>query len=656
MVTLVLLHGVGGIESQERWLDPLNVRLSELGYPEIRTAFGDTIRTPSYAVAKAADPTEPPGTYQPLKGEALVRQTLEHTARQKELERFIRPFGDQCARGLRLLPDSVVDPVAEVGEFLRFPEVAAYMADRSARYSVWSQVLNQLPDEGRVIVVAHSLGSVVMADLLHRLPQGLKIDLLVTIGSPLGFARYRSNARLTKDLFPYSRVERWLNVAAPLDGVCGGRGLSAAVPQVIDLHADLSFTHAAAGYMSHPSVAAAVGYVAFGGAHRAASSGLTDARPSRRIHDSWDPLLLSTAFSLQISNGLHVNRWADKARLDTARREVAERVVLDIAARRRARDEQLAELQKMGADVSDSRLDDNPLADGRYPDHECLTRDAASLLNGKWRDEDLLSYAIGLMLLPVVPPFDIQFAMDVRREALESTMNLIRNRRGNLADKAFAQQVADSLKWAESRMAGGGFPWGTVLIATGVVLLAATGVGLAAAAPAGLAGAAIVTSTLAGFGPGGMVGGLITFGILTGTGASLASLGVADTLQDGEGAQAQRLAGQSASELAAAAPDSLTVMLTGMLAIVHAQLQLSFDSSEGLVRTTLMNALDIARGEWNVHEQVAPGSRVAKDWAAKVSRLERAVEALDSLSTEVSSAVSQVRQALESGRPPADTK
>jgi hypothetical protein len=69
-------------------------------------------------------------------------------------------------------------------------------------------------------------------------------------------------------------------------------------------------------------------------------------------------------------------------------------------------------------------------------------------------------------------------------------------------------------------------------MATGVVLLAATGVGLAAAAPAGLAGAAIVTSTLGGFGPGGMVGGLITLGILTGTGASLTSLGVADTLQD----------------------------------------------------------------------------------------------------------------------------
>jgi pimeloyl-ACP methyl ester carboxylesterase len=462
LVTLVFLHGVGGAARRERWVDPLNARLAELGFPQIQEASGDKMCVPAYQVAKFEGATEPPITYQPSKDEAFLREELDFAARQKELERFIRPYGDKCGPGLRPFPDFVVNPIAEAVEFLGFPEVVCYMGDRSARYSAWSQVLKQLPQDGPVIAVAHSLGSVVMADLLHRLPEGLTLDLLVTIGSPLAFNRYRSNARLTKGLFPYGKVKRWLNVAAPMDGVCGGRGLSSAVPQVIDVHADLSFTHAAAGYMSHSAVAAAIGYVTFRGAPRPSSSEPhVPSSPARRIHDSWDPLLLGTAFSLQVSNCLPKNRWAEKARLDMARQEFAKRALHDIAAQRRARQEHLTELHAIGADVADVSLDDHPLADGRFPDHDSLTYGAASILCGKWRDEDLLASAVGLMLLPVVPPFDIRVTPEARQAALESTMNVIRNRRGNLADKAFAQQVGESLKWAESRMAGGGFPWGT---------------------------------------------------------------------------------------------------------------------------------------------------------------------------------------------------
>jgi hypothetical protein len=42
-----------------------------------------------------------------------------------------------------------------------------------------------------------------------------------------------------------------------------------------------------------------------------------------------------------------------------------------------------------------------------------------------------------------------------------------------------------------------------VLISGGLLLLSLTGVGVAVAAPAGLAGAAVITGTLAAFGPGG---------------------------------------------------------------------------------------------------------------------------------------------------------
>lgn len=255
------------------------------------------------------------------------------------------------------------------------------------------------------------------------------------------------------------------------------------------------------------------------------------------------------------------------------------------------------------------------------------------------------------MLSPIVPPFDIRVSTDSRHEALEQTLNLIRARRGNLSDKVYARQVRASVEWAETRLAGGGFPWGTVLIASGIVVLAATGVGLAAAAPAGLAGAAVVTSTLAGFGPGGMVGGLIAPGVLTGTGASLTSLGMADALRDGGEVSRQDQAVHSARELVAAPPDALTVTLTGMLAVVHAQQQLLFESSEALVRLTLTNALDIARSEWLMHSDVAPDGRSIKDWDAKVTRLQRALDALDSLeSVETTATLVRAHKAIESGR------
>jgi pimeloyl-ACP methyl ester carboxylesterase len=653
LTKLVFLHGAGGADSLKRWLDPLNARLAELGYPSLRESSGDTLIAPSYVVAKDDNVTEPPITFKPAKDQALLRQTLDFTARQKELERFVRTFADKCGPGLGSL-GPVVEPLAEAVEFVRFPEVSCYMAEKTARYSAWRQVLKQMPDDGRVIVVAHSLGSVVMADLLRRLPEGLTVDLLITIGSPLAFSRYRANSGLSKSTFPHERVKRWLNVAAPLDGVCGGRGISAAIPQVIDIHADLSFSHAATGYMSHPAVAAAIGYVAFNGAPRQSSDpGPTPGSPARRIHDSWDPLLLGTAFSLQVSNGLPTSRWADKARLDMARHEVAKRVLSDIDSQRSLRAEQLDDLRKMGAEFEPSRLDDNPLGDGRCPDYHSLTHGAAALLSGKWSDKQLLSLSVGLMLSPIVPPFDVRVNTDARHEALEQTLNLIRARRGNLPDKAYARQVRESVEWAEGRLAGSGFPWGTVLITSGIVLLAATGVGLAVAAPAGLAGAAVVTSTLAGFGPGGMVGGLIALGVLTGTGASLTSLGVADVLGDGGEVSRHEQAVHSASEIVAASPDALTVTLTGMLAVVRAQLQLSFESSEALVRLTVTNALDIARAEWLMHSEIAPDGRSTKDWEAKVTRLQRALDALDSLeSVETTATLVQARKAIESGRAP----
>lgn len=645
MVSIVFLHGVGGADAPAVWLDPLNARLRALGYPFLDGKTVDKIIVPEYLVRPGDEVEEPPVTYKPDKEDTRLGQALDFTARQKELEAFVRRHADGSGPGLGYVPGGIVDPAASVAEWLRFPDVSAYMGQKGARSSVWRQVLDQLPAEGRVIIVAHSLGSVVMADLLRRLPSGVTVDLLVTIGSPLAFGRYRSNSGLTGSGFPYGRVQRWLNVAAPLDGVCGGRGISSALPQVVDVHTDLSFSHRAAAYMSHPAVAAAVGFVAFTGEPRSTSDA-PPAAPALRIHESWNTVLLGTAFSLQVANGLPTGRWEEKRRLDFGRQEAARRICADIAVRRKVRSEQLAELKGMGVELDPGQLADHPLADGRFPDHDSLTYGAAAQLAGNWRDQELLALAVGLMLAPVVSPFDVKVSKEARQEALQATLNIIRRSRGNISDGAYASQVGKSIEWTKDQVVGSRFPLAPVLIGSGVLLLAATGVGLAMAAPVGLAGAAVVTSTLAGFGPGGMIGGLITLGVLTGTTASVATVGVKEAFESDATSEAEAAA-RSAEDLVAASADSLTATLTGMLAVVHAQLGMGFDSSEPLVRMTLLNALDIARAEHLVHAQVAPDGRTMKDWALKVERLERAIDALDSLGT---TGISRSRKSIESGK------
>src|SRR5690606_13610096 len=66
-----------------------------------------------------------------------------------------------------------------------FVQVQKYLKDVQVRAQVLTRILSLLPESGRVMIVAHSLGSVIAADLLRRLPVGLEVAGMVTIGSPL---------------------------------------------------------------------------------------------------------------------------------------------------------------------------------------------------------------------------------------------------------------------------------------------------------------------------------------------------------------------------------------------------------------------------------------------------------------------------------------
>ena len=102
-----------------------------------------------------------------------------------------------------------------------FRDVAAYLDREDIRQLVLGTVLRSVPTSGRMVLVSHSLGTVVAMDLLTRLPAQVELVQLVTAGSPLGmdtvFKRLLTGGPQRPD-----RVRDWLNAWCPADAVAIG--------------------------------------------------------------------------------------------------------------------------------------------------------------------------------------------------------------------------------------------------------------------------------------------------------------------------------------------------------------------------------------------------------------------------------------------------
>lgn len=78
---------------------------------------------------------------------------------------------------------------------------------------------------GPLIVVSHSMGTMIAYDCLRHVPETPPVDALITLGSPLGISEVQDGWGDTwkkKDAFPGERVPRdkWLNFSDRLDLVC----------------------------------------------------------------------------------------------------------------------------------------------------------------------------------------------------------------------------------------------------------------------------------------------------------------------------------------------------------------------------------------------------------------------------------------------------
>ena len=154
-----------------------------------------------------------------------------------------------------------------MGYYLDVPEIRALVLD-----IVVGEVRKAADEHGSVVVVAHSLGSIVGYDLFDVLGGDVDVRLLVTTGSPLGFPIVKGN------LLPAGPRDRaapmaasgavpWLNAFDVQDFVALVHPLRQSYGGVVvdERTFNPSDPHSISDYLSDPDIARPIGRALVGG-------------------------------------------------------------------------------------------------------------------------------------------------------------------------------------------------------------------------------------------------------------------------------------------------------------------------------------------------------------------------------------------------------
>ena len=92
------------------------------------------------------------------------------------------------------------------------------------RALVLAQLEKAHKNADRLVVVSHSMGTMLAYDTLRNCPECPPVHTLFTLGSPLGVQEVQDELKApgTSQVdFPAARLGRWINIYDPLDPVCG---------------------------------------------------------------------------------------------------------------------------------------------------------------------------------------------------------------------------------------------------------------------------------------------------------------------------------------------------------------------------------------------------------------------------------------------------
>lgn len=136
-------------------------------------------------------------------------------------------------------------------------ETYLYLENEEFMHEVDQRITQHLQPNENHIIVAHSLGTVIAYNLLHRI-RDFRIQTLITLGSPLAYKVIQDKLPI-----PISRPKQlkgdWINVYSSDDYLTAFPLLKAPFdfhPAIINLpiHTPVSTPHKIAGYLEHPLV------------------------------------------------------------------------------------------------------------------------------------------------------------------------------------------------------------------------------------------------------------------------------------------------------------------------------------------------------------------------------------------------------------------
>lgn len=512
--TVVFLHGVGDGNVDKDWLRGLNRSLADLNHPPIAEQdvcapiYASLLRTKgSFAERDDA----PKKTYSP-RDERESRRKFQ--IRQARAAKLVAGLADpRVSVDTRLLAKATNSAKAVGVATDVITAVSNYLKNPKLQNAVLGHIIDQLPTSGDIILIGHSLGSIIAIDLIDQLPLALHVRRFITIGSPAGApALSKHKTKILPDI-PYTRVDDWTNLMYHYDIVSTGRGLGATFPGAQDFWVSWPFEpsievlHGAQTYLTHPAAGRLVADILYPPTDLVpASSDL-----SARLDDEEAAVLLTMAYGARVAEYLRKNDSnSGEGDSRAARYEDALRQLETSFA------DQMKEREAAGRPIPSEF---HTLVSGVRPN-----------LPRRWNMSEAITQATLLAFTNVVAPYEIN-VNEARYKVLPDFF----------VDLGFTgkqgQQVQKAVKEVSELVDGGGWSMSpTTKIAAGaagIALIAAGPIGLAMAGAAGVAGAAAITSSLAAFGPGGMVGGLAMLGGLATTGSMLTT--AAATVRDSPG-------------------------------------------------------------------------------------------------------------------------
>ena len=156
-----------------------------------------------------------------------------------KLELFIYNTVDSTPVLLRLLRGELKETAEETNRYFdNEDQVGSEIREQLKR-----QLRPLLADGGKVMVIGHSMGSVITYDTLWALSQleqlPGEVDIFLTLGSPLGMnyvqERLLGNDNEGKNKYP-SNIKKWVNVAADGDLIALDRELNKDFGQMVELN------------------------------------------------------------------------------------------------------------------------------------------------------------------------------------------------------------------------------------------------------------------------------------------------------------------------------------------------------------------------------------------------------------------------------------